>query len=164
MWRKKWEKTCKGLQNFFFLYLVYSNEDCLPYWVADSLWILTWLHYDGMDYPCTFNEDAGDGSMLLWRSRKIYTISIASLKMIQSMVVTHSLCSHSVRQQITKNKQRITCRVFYILFGNWYRAKTCHNFFCLVYADIDLSLNLNSHCAFICFVFFYKFVFFQIFK
>lgn len=131
MWRKKWEKTCKGLQNFFFLYCVYSNEDCLPYWVADSLWILTWLHYDGMDYPCTFNEDAGDGSMLLWRSRKIYTISIASLKMIQSMVVTHLLCSHSVRQQIMKNKQRITCRVFYILFGNWYRAKTCHNVFCL---------------------------------
>lgn len=76
-----------------------------------------------------FNEDAVDGSMLLWRSRKIYTISIASLKMIQSMVVTHLLCSHSVRQQIMKNKQRITCRVFYILFGNWYRAKTCHNVF-----------------------------------
>lgn len=126
MWRKKWEKTCKGLQNFFFLYCVYSNEKCLSCWVADSVWILTWLHYDHTDYPCSFNEDAGDGSMLLWRSRKIYTISIASLKMIQSMVVTHSLCSHSVRQQIMKNKQRITCRVFYILFGNWYRAKTCH--------------------------------------
>lgn len=155
-------KTCKGLQNFFFLYCVYSNEKCLSCWVADSVWILTWLHYDDTDYPCSFNEDAGDGSMLLWRSRKIYTISIASLKMIQSMVVTHLLCSHSVRQQITKNKQRITCRVFYILFRNDIELKHVITFFCLV--DIDLSLNLNSHCAFICFAFFYKFVFFQIFK